>query len=95
MPYNIESLFVIQVQGESMQPKINDTALVVADLSQKEFIDDAIYLVFYEHKMWIKQAKNIENQPYFVSINPKFSHLAYRLDEVRVIAKALLTFTTL
>jgi phage repressor protein C with HTH and peptisase S24 domain len=94
-PYALESLFVIKVEGKSMQPKINDQALVVADVSQKEFEPDGIYLVFYEEKMWIKQAKEEDGKKRFVSINPTFSHLVYDFKEVRVIAKALLTFTTL
>jgi phage repressor protein C with HTH and peptisase S24 domain len=94
-PYNEASLFVIKVEGKSMQPKINDQALVVADVSQKEFENNAIYLVFYEEKMWIKQAKEEKGKRLFISINPAFSHLVYDFKDVRVIAKALLTFTTL
>ena len=94
-PYNEDSLFVIKVEGQSMQPKINDQALVVADVSQKEFVIEGIYLVFYEEKMWIKQAKEEEGKKLFVSINPAFSHLVYDFTDVRIVAKALLTFTTL
>lgn len=35
-PINEQSLFVSRVDGESMQPVIQDRALVVADLSQKK-----------------------------------------------------------
>lgn len=94
-PYSVDSLFVIKVDGKSMEPRINDQALVVADLSQKEVVSEAIYLVYYENNMWIKQAKVKEGKTLFVSINPAFSHLVYKKEEVRVIAKALLTFTTL
>ncbi len=94
-PYSINSLFITKVDGQSMQPKINDKALVIADLSQNEYIEEGIFLVYYEDKMWIKQAKTIEDKKYFVSINEKFSHLVYKHDEVRVIAKVLLTFTNL
>ena len=44
-PYNLTSLFVTQVDGKSMQPLISHKALVVADLSQKDFEDEAIFLV--------------------------------------------------
>lgn len=94
-PYGEDSLFVIKVDGKSMEPKINDQALVIADLSQKEFEDNAIYLVYKDDSMWIKQAKEHNKEQLFVSINPVFSHLVYKKEEVRVIAKALLTFTTL
>ena len=94
-PYNISSLFVIQVDGKSMQTLINDKALVVADLSQKEFEDEAIFLVYKDDRMWIKKAKIVDEKEYFVSINPDFSHLVYKKEETRIIAKALLTFTNL
>jgi phage repressor protein C with HTH and peptisase S24 domain len=94
-PYNINSLFVIQVDGKSMQTLINDKALVIADLSQKEFEDEAIFLVYKDARMWIKKAKVINEKEYFISINPDFSHLVYKKEETRVIAKALLTFTNL
>ena len=48
--YNEKSLFPLIVDGKSMQPVINDRALIVADLSQKELISDKIYLVYYEEK---------------------------------------------
>lgn len=95
MPYNETSLFVIQVDGQSMEPRINDRALVVSDLSQREIEDEGIYLVYHEEKMWIKQAKIEGERITFVSINPDYSHLVYKENEVRVVAKALLTFTSL
>ena len=94
-PYALESLFVIQVDGKSMQPHINDKALVVADLSQKEFENNKIFLVYKDDRMWIKKAKIIDNKEYFVSINPDFSHLVYKKKDTRIIAKAILTFTNL
>ncbi len=92
-PYTLESLFVIQVDGRSMEPLIQDKALVVADLSQKEFEEGSIYLVFQEQRMWIKKASIRDAKPCFVSLNQGYEHLVYNLGDVRVIAKALLTFT--
>jgi len=94
-PYKLESLFVIKVDGESMQPLINDKALVVADLSQLDIINNDIYLVYKDNMMWIKQAKKQKDSIQFVSINKDFSHLVYKRKDVRVVAKAVLTFTTL
>lgn len=94
-PYALESLFVIQVDGKSMQPHINDKALVVADLSQKEFENNGIFLVYKDDRMWIKKALIIDEKEFFVSINPDFSHLVYKKEESRIVAKAILTFTNL
>ena len=94
-PYTLESLFVIQVDGKSMEPFISDKALVIADLSQKQFEDEKIFLVYKDNKMWIKKASIKENKELFVSINPNFKHLVYEKENVRIIAKAILTFTSL
>lgn len=93
-PVNKDSLFVIKVDGESMQPVIKDRTLVVADLSQKAVEDESIYLVYKEDMMWIKQAKQEARGMTFVSINEAFSHLVYEETDVRVIAKAVLSFNT-
>lgn len=94
-PYKKESLFVIKVDGESMEPIIKNHALVVADLSQIDIINGDIYLVYQNNKMWIKKAKIKCGITTFVSINKKFSHLVFKKEESRVVAKAVLTFTTL
>lgn len=77
-----------------MQPAIKDRALVVADLSQKELKDGGVYLVYYDNKMWIKQAKEKLSGITLVSINEEYSHLVYKAEDVRVVAKAVLSFNT-
>lgn len=91
-PYNLKSLMALKVDGKSMQPVINDKALVVADLSQKELLDASIYLVYKDNRMWIKKY-DLKNET-FVSINKDFAHLVYDLKDVHLVAKVLLTFTT-
>ena len=93
--YILTSLFVTQVDGKSMQRLIRHKALVVADLSQKEFENNGIFLVYKDDKMWIKKALIIDKKEFFVSINPDFSHLVYKKEESRIVAKAILTFTNL
>lgn len=90
--YSESSLFVSKVEGESMQPLIKDNAFVIADLSKKEFINEDIFLIFKENKMWIKKAFILSKEELFVSINPKFSHLKYKKEDCRIIAKVLLFF---
>ena len=92
LPYSKKSLFVSTVEGRSMQPLIKDRSLVVADLSQKEFEDGAIFLIEKDQNMWIKKASTIEKKDFFVSINPDYSHLVYKKDDCRIIAKVLLHF---
>jgi phage repressor protein C with HTH and peptisase S24 domain len=94
-PYTLESLFVIQVDGKSMEPFISNKALVIADLSQKKFENEKIFLIYKDNKMWIKKALIKENEELFVSINPDFAHLVYKKEDVRIIARAVLTFTSL
>ncbi len=95
LPYKRESLFVIKVEGESMQPLINDNALIIADLSNTIPVNNGIYIVSKENKLWVKKVKICDNKISFISINEKFSHLVFKKDEVRVVARAVLTFTSL
>ena len=94
-PYKRESLFVIRVDGCSMEPLINDKNLVVADLSQTALKNNEIYLVYKDNKMWIKQVRIINEHICFMSLNKQYAHLVFESNDVRVVAKALLTFTTL
>ena len=95
VPYKLESLFVLKVEGESMQPLIKDTSLIVADLSQTNPTNNDIYIVSKDNKLWIKKVKINSDKVSFESINEKYSHLVYKSNEVRVIARAVLTFTSL
>ena len=52
-------------------------------------------MIYKDNRMWIKKASLIDEIEHFVSINPDFSHLVYKKEETRIIAKALLTFTNL
>ncbi len=90
-PIKRDSLFVMQVDGKSMEPKIQNGSLVVVDLSCKIPKEDGIYIIVYDSKTWIKSFKSST----FISLNQDFSHLIYDASEVRIIAKVLLTFTQL
>lgn len=91
--YKKESLFAVLVDGESMEPVINNQAVIVADLSQKELENDGIYLLNYDNRMWVKKYDLKEKQ--FISINSNFSHLVYKQDDVHLVARVILTFTNL
>ncbi len=95
VPYIRESLFVIKVDGESMQPLIQDKSLVVADLSQTTILNEKIYLVYKNNRMWIKQSSIKNDKINFISLNKSFEHLIFNANEVRVVARVLLTFTKL
>ncbi|WP_122893804.1 S24 family peptidase [Arcobacter peruensis] len=91
--FNENSLFVTIVNGKSMQTVINDKALIVSDLSNKTLEDNGIYLLYYENEMWVKQY-DLKNKN-FISINPDFSHLVYKENDINLVAKVLITFTNL
>lgn len=90
--FRVESLFVSKVDGRSMEPLIDDRALVIADISQRDFSDGDIYLIYKDNAMWIKQAFVADGERFFISINPDYKHLQYRFDDCRVVATVLLSF---
>ncbi|MGB3749965.1 MAG: S24 family peptidase [Arcobacteraceae bacterium] len=88
--YNEKSLFALIVDGESMQPLIQDRAVVVCDLSLKELEDEAIYILYHGDKMWIK--KYNQKDETFVSINPDYRHLVYKKVDIYLVGKVLVHF---
>lgn len=90
----ISSLFVIKLDGESMQDLIQDKSLLVASLDVDTLSDGCLYLLDYENALWLKKAKRIKNTFVFVSINKKFSHLVFKEEEIRVVAKVVASFTS-
>ena len=92
IPFSKSSLFVSKVEGKSMQPLIMDNALVVADLSQKDFENESIFLIYKDENMWLKKGSIVNSNEFFVSINPNFSHLTYKREDCRIIAKVLIYF---
>ncbi|MFX4232956.1 S24 family peptidase [Aliarcobacter butzleri] len=92
IPFSKSSLFVSKVEGKSMQPLIMDNALVVADLSQKDFENESIFLIYKDENMWLKKGIIINSNEFFISINPDFSHLTFKREDCRIIAKVLVYF---
>jgi len=76
-----------------MQPVIKHRAVIVADLSQKVLIDEAIYVLYHGAKMWVK-SYDLKSRS-LLSINPKYSHLIYLQEDVHIVGRVLLTFTNL
>lgn len=93
--YSKQSLFISRVEGNSMEPIIKDKSLVIADLSQKNFEENNIFLISKNEKMWIKKAIVKKNKKFFISCNSKFRHLKYEINDCRIIAKVLLYFNNL
>ena len=89
------SLYVIKIKGESMQDLIMNDSLIVSSLKIGEIKHNSIYIIEHNKDIWIKRAKITDSKKIFVSINKKYLHLEYKLEEVRIISKALLTFTNL
>ena len=50
------------------------------------------FLIYKDDNMWIKKAKTKNNEDFFVSINPNYSHLQYIRNDCRIIAKVILFF---
>lgn len=93
--FDESSLYVIKIKGESMQNLIMNDSLIVASLNIGEIKNNSIYIIEHDKQIWIKKAKITNNENKFISINPKYLHLEYKFEDVRIIAKALLTFTSL
>lgn len=85
-----ESLFVLNLEGKSMQPLILDKSLLIVSLDYGEIIDKSLYIIEHEKNLWLKQADISNHKMRFISINKDFSHIIYEKEDIRIIAKVLL-----
>ena len=101
---------IIFLGGSQGAKAINNLALQIAPALKEKGIsiihqagannigevkNNSIYIIEHDKQIWIKKAKITKTENKFISINPKYLHLEYKFEDVRIIAKALLTFTNL
>lgn len=92
---NEKSLFVMEIQGSSMEPLVLNKSLVILDLSKKELILDSLFLIALNNEVYIKKYIIKNKKEMFVSINESYKDMFFMKKDIRVIAKAVLTFSRL
>lgn len=71
-----QDCYLIEVVGNSMEPKLEDGAFVVVDPRQIDYIKDKIYVVKFEDETYIKKVEIDENTGMMIlkSVNPEFEN---------------------
>lgn len=70
----------INATGNSMQPVIDDRDLLLVDLSNKDFIDEGIYVVRLENTLLVKRLQKIPNGIVLISDNPQYAPITLNSD---------------
>lgn len=70
----------INATGNSMQPVIDDRDLLLIDLSNKDFIDEGIYVVRLENTLLVKRLQKIPNGIVLISDNPQYAPITLNSD---------------
>ena len=94
-PPNIDNVKMIQVEGDSMEPTIQDGAFVVIDESKNDAID-GIYAILLDDKVFIKRLQfNLDGTITIISDNGKYQDKIYNPKEnqlyFKVLGKKMLT----
>lgn len=88
-----ESLAIFNVEGDSMEPAINDGDMIFVDTRPVEFINDGIYLILFEGGLMVKQLQRIPNGEIVVisrnSVYTPFTIRAENRDGFRPLGKVL------
>ena len=63
-----------------MQPVIDDRDLLLVDLSNKDFIDEGIYVVRLENTLLVKRLQKIPNGIVLISDNPQYAPITLNSD---------------
>lgn len=87
--YKEKELFLLSIDGKSMENIIPDASLVLATLNIKDLELNKIYVIENNKKLWVKIFKYINNEYIFSSINKDYTHIFFYKKDVRVIARFL------
>lgn len=84
----------INATGNSMQPVIDDSDLLLVDLSHKDFIDEGIYVIRLENTLLVKRLQKIPNGIILISDNAQYSPITLNSDnfnenDVAIIGKVI------
>lgn len=79
-----EQCYIVEVDGDSMEPLIQDGAFVVVDPRQIEYIEGKIYVVKFNEETFIKKLyiKPEVNMTILKSINPKYEDIFISKEEI-------------
>lgn len=75
-----DNVCLINATGNSMQPVIDDRDLLLVDLSNKDFIDEGIYVVRLENTLLVKRLQKIPNGIVLISDNPQYEKIILNSD---------------
>lgn len=75
-----DNVCFINATGNSMQPVIDDRDLLLVDLSNKDFIDEGIYVVRLENTLLVKRLQKIPNGIVLISDNPQYAPITLNSD---------------
>ncbi|CUU82009.1 hypothetical protein FFA43_01220 [Campylobacter hyointestinalis subsp. hyointestinalis] len=94
-PPDIDNVKMIQVEGDSMEPTIQDGAFVVIDESKNDAID-GIYAILIDDKVFVKRLQfNLDGTITIISDNGKYQDKIYNPKEnqsyFKVLGKKMLT----
>lgn len=85
-----ESIKILKIRGDSMQPTINDSDVVWVDISKRNANSDGLYLFCIGNDLFVKrlQVDFINNMKYITSDNPKYKPIETK-EEVYVLGKII------
>ncbi|MGL5122735.1 MAG: XRE family transcriptional regulator [Fusobacteriaceae bacterium] len=86
--------YLIEVDGNSMTPVLEDGAYVVVDPTQTEYSKNKIFVVLFEDKTYIKKIEIIEEAKILImrSINPDYEDIYVteaEINFVKIMGKAI------
>lgn len=79
-----ENCYLIEVEGDSMEPLIRDGAYIVVDPRETEIIDNKIYVVEFEEQAYIKKVIKNEQLKVIIlkSINPEYDDIYIQEEKI-------------
>jgi SOS-response transcriptional repressor LexA len=91
--YSKEGNVAINVDGDSMFPKLETGDVIIVDTNNNEFCDNKIVVVNYNEELYVKKLEIKGDKIYLISINPYYPTVEVKNgDNLSILGKVIFSF---
>ena len=84
---NVNQLRALKIQGDSMSPSLDNSDIVIIDISDTHFIDGEIYAIIYNGVFGIKKLQQTEKGISIINVNPLYSSMCVKNEDIQILGR--------
>ena len=87
---NPETLKMLRISTDSMEPLIPNGSIVMYDAGVQEYICDGLYVILFDNQLMLRRLQSTQNNKYIVkSENPRYQDFQAEAYEIEILGRAV------